>query len=83
MVERSPREAPRHYPCLHQVLYAIPPTSILGDPLTDTSAARWHRICDRQSAVQPHAVWTLYRIDGVGGLWLRNRSLRALMPLRR
>ena len=67
------------------VLYAIPPTSILGAILLTGylggAMASHLRI---GSPLFSHTLFGLYiGLMVWGGLWLRNRSLRALMPLRR
>lgn len=67
------------------VLYAIPPTSILGAILLTGylggAMASHLRI---GSPLFSHTPFGLYiGLMVWGGLWLRNRSLRALMPLRR
>jgi len=67
------------------VLYAIPPTSILGAILlTGYSAGRWHRICGSTGPLFSHTLFGFYLGLMVwGGLWLRDRSLRAAIPFRR
>ncbi len=67
------------------VLYAIPPTSILGAILLTGylggAMASHVRI---GSPLFTHTLFGFYLGLMVwGGLWLRDRSLRALMPLRR
>ena len=67
------------------VLYAIPPTSILGAILLTGylggAMASHLRI---GSPLFSHTLFGLYiGLMVWGGFWLRNRSLRALMPLRR
>ena len=67
------------------VLYAIPPTSILGAILLTGylggAMASHLRI---GSPLFTHTLFGLYLGLMVwGGLWLRDRSLRRLMPLRR
>jgi DoxX-like protein len=67
------------------VLYAIPPTSILGAILLTGylgGAIASHVRID--SPLFSHTLFGLYLGLMVwGGLWLRDRSLRGLMPLRR
>ena len=67
------------------VLYSVPPTSILGAILLDRLPRRCDGVAleDRQSAV--HAPSCSDFISGSmvwGGLWLRDRNLRALLPFR-
>jgi hypothetical protein len=67
------------------VLYSIPPTSILGAILLAGylgSAMASHLRID--SPLLTHTLFGFYLGLMVwGGLWLRDRNLRALMPLRR
>jgi hypothetical protein len=67
------------------VLYAIPPTSILGAILLTGylgGAIASHLRID--SPLLTHILFGFYLGLMVwGGLWLRDRNLRALMPLRR
>ena len=66
------------------VLYAIPPTSIVGAILLTGylgGAMSWHlRI---GSPLFPHTLFGLYLgLTAWGGLWLRDRKSRALIPWR-
>jgi hypothetical protein len=67
------------------VLYAIPPTSILGAILLTGylgGAMASHLRID--SPLLTHILFGFYLgLMLWGGLWLRDRSLRGLMPLRR
>lgn len=67
------------------VLYAIPPTSILGAILLIGylgGAMASHLRID--SPLFTHTLFGFYLgLMAWGGLWLRDRSLRVLMPLRR
>lgn len=67
------------------VLYAIPPTSILGAILlTGYLGGAMASHLQIGSPLFSHTLFGLYiGLMVWGGLWLRNRSLRALMPLRR
>ena len=67
------------------VLYAIPPTSILGAILlTGYLGGVMASHLRIGSPLFTHTLFGLYLGLMVwGGLWLRDRSLRRLMPLRR
>ena len=68
------------------ILYAIPPTSILGAILLTgyLGGAIASHLRIGSSPLFSHTLFGLYLGLMVwGGLWLRDRSLRALMPLQR
>ena len=68
------------------ILYAIPPTAILGAILLTgyLGGAIASHLRIGSSPLFSHTLFGLYLGLMVwGGLWLRDRSLRALMPLQR